>query len=135
MDAGRRQAHVVGEFRELQIAELPARDTPYLGKTVRDTGLRQQAGVSVVGFWERGKLKPAFPDTEIRADSVLVVAGTSAQIGALNELVPDRTDDHAPVLVINQRAPESSVRRRRRSSSGKGSRCTRSIGRRRLSLR
>jgi voltage-gated potassium channel len=100
VDAGRRQAHVVGQFRELQIAELPARDTPYLGKTVRDTGLRQQAGVSVVGFWERGQLKPAFPDTEIRADSVLVVAGTSAQIGALNELIPDRTDDHAPVLVI-----------------------------------
>ena len=37
VDAGRRQAHVVGEFRELQIAELPARDTPFLGKTVRDT--------------------------------------------------------------------------------------------------
>src|SRR5688500_17434059 len=71
VDAGRRQAHVVGEFRELQIAELPARDTPFLGVTVRDTRLRQQTGASVVGLWERGQLKPAFPQTEIRADSVL----------------------------------------------------------------
>ena len=100
VDAGRRQAHVVGEFRELQIAELPARDTPFLGTTVRDTRLRQQTGVSLVGLWERGQLKPAFPQTEIRADSVLVVAGTSQQIAALNELVPDRGDDPTPVLVI-----------------------------------
>ena len=100
IDAGRRQAHVVGEFSELQIAELPARDTPFLGKTVRDTKLRQQSGVSIVGFWERGKLRPAFPQTEIRADSVLVVAGTQAEIAGLNGLVPDRGDDPTPVLII-----------------------------------
>ena len=100
IDAGRRQAHVVGEFRELQIAELPARDTPFLGRSVRDTKLRQETGVSLVGLWERGKLQPAFPQTEIRADSVLVVAGTSTQMAALNALVPDRGDDPAPVLVI-----------------------------------
>ena len=84
VDVGRPEAHVVGEFRGLQIAELPARDTPFVGKTVRDTTLRQQTGLSVVGFWERGKLRPAYPQTEIQSDSVLVVAGTGAQIAALN---------------------------------------------------
>ena len=34
----------------LQIAELPARDTPFAGKHVRDTRLRQQTGLSVVGL-------------------------------------------------------------------------------------
>jgi hypothetical protein len=55
---------VVGEFRGLQIAELPAHDTPLVGKAVRDTRLRQQTGLSVVGFWERGKLRPAYLQTE-----------------------------------------------------------------------
>jgi len=100
VEAGRREAHVVGEFRQLQIAELPARDTPFVGKTVRDTRLRQQTGLSVVGFWERGKLRPAYPQTEVRADSVLVVAGSEAQIAALNALLPESGDGSRPVLVI-----------------------------------
>jgi voltage-gated potassium channel len=100
IDTGRPEAHVVGEFRRLQIAELPARDTPFVGKIVRDTRLRQQAGVSIVGFWERGKLRPAYPETLIQPDTVLVVAGTESQIGALNTLLPDGGDTSHPVLVI-----------------------------------
>jgi len=100
IETGRLEAHVVGEFRRLQIAELPARDTPFVGKIVRDTKLRQQAGVSIVGFWERGRLRPAYPETMIQPDTVLVVAGTASQIGALNMLLPDGGDTSQPVLVI-----------------------------------
>ena len=100
IETGRPEAHVVGEFRRLQIAELPARDTPFSGKSVRETKLRQQTGLSVVGFWERGKLRPAYPETQIRGDSVLVVAGTAPQIAALNALLPDASDTSTPVLVI-----------------------------------
>src|SRR5688572_5237699 len=100
IETGRPEAHVVGEFRRLQIAELPARDTPFVAKTVRDTRLRQMAGVSVVGFWERGKLLPAYPDTLIQADTVLVVAGTAGQIAALNALLPAGSETSQPVLVI-----------------------------------
>jgi voltage-gated potassium channel len=99
VDTGKPEAHVVGEFRRLQIAELPAHDTPFVGKTVRDTRLRQQTGLSVVGLWERGKLRPAFPHTEVQASSVLVVAGTADQITALNALLPGRPNNF-PVLVI-----------------------------------
>jgi voltage-gated potassium channel len=99
-DAGRPEAHVVGQFRRLLIAELPAHDLPFVGKTVRETKLRQQTGVSVVGFWERGKLRPAYPETDIRPDSVLVVAGTSPQIDALNAMLPSVGDASSPVLVI-----------------------------------
>jgi Trk K+ transport system NAD-binding subunit len=100
VDIGRPEAHVVGEFRGLQIAELPAHDTPLVGKSVRDTKLRQQTGLSVVGFWERGRLYPAYPQTEVRADSVLVLAGTAAQIARLNALLPAGADGSPPVLVI-----------------------------------
>ena len=100
VDTGQPEAHVVGEFRGLQIAEFPAHDTPFAGQTVRETKLRQQTGLSVVGFWERGKLRPAYPQTAIQADSVLVLAGTADQIAALNGLLPAAGDSSGPVLVI-----------------------------------
>jgi voltage-gated potassium channel len=100
VDAGRLEAHVVGEFKGLQIAEVPVRDTEMAGRTIRETKLRQSTGLSVVGFWERGKLRPAYPDTVVQADSLLVVAGTSRQIEALNALLPQRADTSTAVLVI-----------------------------------
>jgi Trk K+ transport system NAD-binding subunit len=100
IDAGRPEAHVVGDFGRLQIAELPAHDTPFVGMQVRDTKLRQKTGLSMVGFWERGKLRPAYPQTEIQSGSVLVIAGTPPQIAALNALLPQADGRVPPVLVI-----------------------------------
>lgn len=100
IDVGQPEAHIVGGFRRLQIAELPAHDTPFAGARVRDTKLRQQTGLSVVGLWERGKLRPAYPDTEIQAASVLVLAGTEDQVAALNAQLPRAPRQLPPVLVI-----------------------------------
>jgi voltage-gated potassium channel len=85
--AGRAEAHVIGTLGELQIAEVPARDTPFAGKTVRDTHLRQRTGLNLVGFWERGRLRPAYPHSEIMPDGVIVVTGNREQIDALNRVV------------------------------------------------
>jgi voltage-gated potassium channel len=98
--AGRPEAHVIGSFKELQIAELPARDTPFGGMTVRDTGLRERTGLSIVGFWERGRLRPAFPQAVIQPDSVVVIAGTAPQVEALNALLPHDARGSSLVLVI-----------------------------------
>jgi Trk K+ transport system NAD-binding subunit len=100
VDVGGSEAHVIGEYRGLQIAEIPARDTPMAGQTVRDTHLREKTGVSVVGLWERGKLLPAFPGSTLQPDGVIVVAGNEAQIGALNQLLPRRNTEAPPVLII-----------------------------------
>jgi Trk K+ transport system NAD-binding subunit len=100
VDTSRIEAHVVGSHGTLKIAELPARDTPFVGLTVRETRLRERTGLSVVGLWERGKLHQAFPQTAIRPESVLVVAGTAAQISALNGLLPNFERPQQPVLVI-----------------------------------
>jgi voltage-gated potassium channel len=75
VDTGRVEAHVIGSFKGVQVAELPVRDTVLSGTLVRDTRLRELTGVSVVGLWQRGRLQPAFPDTPLRSDSVIVVAG------------------------------------------------------------
>ncbi len=99
VDAGSAEAHVIGSFHNVQIAEIAARDTAFAGLTVRDTRLRERTGLSVVGLWRRGKLRTAFPQTPIEADTVLVVAGSEAQLAALTALLP-RNRGPAPVLVI-----------------------------------
>jgi voltage-gated potassium channel len=99
VETGRTEAHVIGSFHNVHVAELPVKDTLLAGVLVRDTRLRELTGLSVVGLWERGRLKPAFPHTEIRADAVAVVAGSAEQIRALNALIA-REGTTAPVLVI-----------------------------------
>ena len=93
VDTGGSDAHVIGAYRGLQIAELPARDTILAGQTVRDTRLRERTGVSVVGLWERGKLRPAFPDSIIQPNGVIVLAGTESQIAALERADAGRPPD------------------------------------------
>jgi Trk K+ transport system NAD-binding subunit len=100
VDTGRLEAHVVGSYRTLQVAELPARGTPFAGHTVRETRMREIAGMSVVGLWERGRLKPAYPDTVIGEGNVIVVAGDAEQIARLNRHLPATDEGTGPVLVI-----------------------------------
>jgi voltage-gated potassium channel len=99
VSAGRAEAHVIGALGELQIAEIPARDTPFAGMTVRDTHLRQRTGLNLVGFWERGRLRPAYPYSEIKRDSVIVVTGQREQLDALNAAV-GVTSSSPLVLII-----------------------------------
>jgi voltage-gated potassium channel len=100
VEVGRREVHVVGSYRGLQVAELPARGTPFAGQTVRDTRLRETDRVSVVGIWERGRMHPAFPHTPIGEASVIVIAGTADRVQALNQRLQGQPTSEHPVLVI-----------------------------------
>lgn len=100
VDAGAAEAHVIGAFGDLLIAELPARGTPFAGRSVRDTRLRERTGLNLVGLWERGRLLPAYPQTVIRPDSVVVVAGTAGHIAELDRLLPASGAEPRPVIVI-----------------------------------
>ena len=119
---GAAEAHVVGSIGELQIAELPARDTPFVGTTIREIGLRRQTGVNLVGFWERGRLRPAFPQATIQPDSVLVLAGNRSQMDAVNRLLPTRPGVSDLVLVVGAgkvgQAAAAALKRRRLTVHG-----------------
>ncbi|HEY8550168.1 MAG TPA: NAD-binding protein [Vicinamibacterales bacterium] len=82
------------------MAELPARDTTLVGMTVRATRLREHSGISVVGLWQRGRLRPAYPDTVIAADSVLVLVGPSGSMERLAAPQPEGAAGPALALVI-----------------------------------
>ncbi len=97
-DTGRPQAHVIGRLGSLEIAELPARGTPLAGVRVRDTHFRERHGVSVVGLWQRGQLRPAYADTPIPNESVLVLVGTAEQLATLD--VPGPASPGAAPLAL-----------------------------------
>ena len=98
--AGLGRASVIGSFTELQIAEFAARNTPVAGLAIYETRLRERTGLNVIGVWHRGRLRPAFPHTEITSESIVVVVGTEAQLTALNELFETPPYSKAPALVI-----------------------------------
>jgi Trk K+ transport system NAD-binding subunit len=95
------EVHPIGQYRALRFAELPVRNTSLDGQTLREAGLREKTGATVVGLWERGSLRPVRPDAPLAPTSVMVVAGTTEQLRALNRQVvsADETED-CPVLVI-----------------------------------
>lgn len=100
VNAGHAEAHVIGEFRDLMIAEFAVHKTPLVGRTLRDTKLRALTGASVVGVWERGRFEAARSDLPLHEFSVPVVVGTQEQLDELNSLLVIYHTNHNPTLVI-----------------------------------
>jgi Trk K+ transport system NAD-binding subunit len=99
-NAGASVAHVVGAFKDLQIAEFLAHDTDLVGRTLKETRLRELTGVSVVGVWDQGNLRPAHSEMRFSDLAVPVVIGSREQIDRLNALLIGSASSERPVLVI-----------------------------------
>ncbi len=91
--------HVIGQVKELLIAEASARRTPLVGKTLRDNRLNE-LGVTVIGVWERGRFEPSRPDTMVSENTVLVLAGSREQLLNYDEHFAIYNVSGAPALII-----------------------------------
>ncbi len=100
VNPGHVEAHVLGQFKDLLIAEFPVRGTPLVGKTLGESGLRETAGVNVVGVWDRARMTPANSRTLLTVRSVAVIVGTRQQIDDLNSYLYRFDPNPNPVLVI-----------------------------------
>ena len=100
VSAGSAQVNVIGRFHELLMAEFPVHETQFQERTVRETNLREQVGVTIVGVWERGELHPPTPDYRLLPSSVPVVIGTEEQIQELDEILVIYDANPSPVIVI-----------------------------------
>lgn len=100
VDAARAQVSEVGHFRDLKIAEFPAGYTPLVGKTIRETRLREQAGLSIIGVWKRGHLHPARPDEELTDGCVPVVIGDEEAMANLEQMFLKGPETSSPIVVI-----------------------------------
>jgi Trk K+ transport system NAD-binding subunit len=94
------RVHTVGRFGELVIAEATTYGTPLVGRTLRESRLREDLGINVVGIWERGKFKGAHPDVEIHNHSVLVLAGSVKQLRKYDELFGIYGVSDEPIVII-----------------------------------
>lgn len=98
--AGGAVSQVVGTFDELLIAEAPAAETDLVGKSVRESGLREKANVNIVGLWERGVFAPADPQAEITKNTVLLLAGSRDQLDEFDHLYPASGSALAPIVIL-----------------------------------
>ncbi|WP_372896532.1 TrkA family potassium uptake protein [Stieleria sp.] len=94
------KSHVIGQFDDLLIAEASAARTPLVGRTLREIRLRDHVNISVSGVWERGRYQNAGPDTLITENTVLVLAGTRAQLEEYDSLFCIYHLSSVPVVIL-----------------------------------
>lgn len=94
------EAHVIGELDGLIIAEASPAHTPLVGKTIAESDLRRQTGVTVVGLWTRGRYEPTDPDTKIESHTVLLMAGSEAHFENYNRLFGKHEVKHDKKKVV-----------------------------------
>ena len=92
--------HVIGQFDQLLIAEATAARTPLVGTTLRQSQLREQVGVSVIGVWDRGHFAMAQPETSITPHTVLVLAGSQQQLQQYDAYFCVYNVSKTPVVII-----------------------------------
>jgi voltage-gated potassium channel len=97
---GDTMAHIVGQFDDLLIAEATVRNTPLIGKSLRESNLREKAGITVLGVWERGVFRVAGAETSITPNTVLMLAGSRQQMQRYNELLCTEPPSIHPVVII-----------------------------------
>ncbi len=73
--------NIIGRFNDILISEMPALDTELVGKSLTEAGIRQTTGVTVIGIMEEGKFRASSPHTTITSKSILMLAGSSRQLG------------------------------------------------------
>jgi len=97
---GNARVHVIGHMDELVIGEATVQETPLVGRTIKESRIRESTGANVVGMWERGKFKQATPDSIISDETVLVLAGSVEQLRNYDELVSIYHVSDKPVIII-----------------------------------
>ena len=100
VNGGHAQAHVIGQYRDLVIAEFSVHGTPLVGKTLAESRLREIAGVSVLGVWHRSRMVPARPELAFGELSLPVVAGSRDAIDRLNEYLYIYDTNWNPVIIL-----------------------------------
>ena len=97
---GKTFSHIVGRIDDLLIAEVDAAQTTLVGMAYNEA--QWKTSVSIVGFWARGNFQIGQPESIIEANTVLVMAGSTANLREFNENYKNETilQDWAPVIII-----------------------------------
>lgn len=94
------QANIVGALGGVYIAEAYAAHTPYEGKELLKSGLREKTGVIVVGIWRRGEFEIPRPQTIIHPNSILLLAGSEEHFKRYDEFIASFRTVTVPVVIL-----------------------------------
>ena len=94
------QANIVGSLGGVFIAEAYAAHTPYEGKELIKSGIREKTGVTVVGIWQRGNFEIPRPQTIIHPNSILLLAGSEEHFRRYDEFVSSFRTFAVPVVIL-----------------------------------
>lgn len=92
--------HIVGQFEDLMIAEAAVAGTPLVNRRLKEMRLRIEEKVNVVGIWDRGKFSLAGPETLIEPSSVLLLAGSQAELDDYGRRFSIAEPDDLKTIVI-----------------------------------
>ena len=67
---------------------------------MKDTNLREDFGVNVVGMWERGHFQLPEPNALLNNHTVLLLAGMDTHFKKYDQHFGKYTQNHAPVIII-----------------------------------
>lgn len=85
------EAVAIGDSLRLAEVSVP-HGSPLAGSTLADSGIRERAGVNVIGAWFNGEFDAAPPpDATLSAGTVLLVSGRSDQLERLVDLTNSAT--------------------------------------------
>lgn len=94
-------AHVIGTSSGLSIAEAHAAGTELEGHTLAESAIRMRTGASVIGVWDHARLLTPEPNTIIQRHTVLMLAGTEAQLESYNKSFSrPPAGDRSHILII-----------------------------------
>ncbi len=94
------QANIIGTIGGILIAEAYAAHTPYEGKELIESRLREKTGVIVVGIWRRGVLEIPRPQTVIQSNSILLLAGSEEHFRRYDDFVGSFRTFEAPAVIL-----------------------------------
>ncbi len=94
------QANIVGGFGQVLIAEAHAARTPFEGKKLIESRLREITGINVVGIWQRGKFEIPRPQTRIHSTSILLLAGSEEHFRQYDDFIGSSRTFAAPVVIL-----------------------------------
>jgi voltage-gated potassium channel len=97
---GDAMAHKIGQFDSLLIAEANVAGTPLIGKTLKESQLREMTGLTISGAWDRGQFKTARPEMQITPNTVLLLAGSEIELNKYDELFCIYHTSREPVVII-----------------------------------
>jgi Trk K+ transport system NAD-binding subunit len=94
------RSNTIGNIDTLLIAEAPVMRTALVGKTIRDSKIRETTGITVVGLWERGRFEIPSAATLLNPTTVLLLAGSADQLKKYDQQIGGHRKLDAPVMVL-----------------------------------